>query len=294
MDPPMAVTRRTHIPLLTALLTTGALLFAPAMALAGGSGGAGVTGTSGSGSNPLVTPANQPVTSSGNGLTLETLEAGQTARALRFSGTAPAADAGRTIELEYATAGPVSSWVVCAQALVARGGTFTAAWRDRRSGQVEVEALLLPQPTTTTSGTGGGTTGSGSGGTTAGSGAATSDATSLSGSPSPGTAPLTVSIYESAVATLYGPGLYGRHTACGETLRRKTLGVASRTLACGTRVSILFRGRAIVVPVIDRGPYAHDADWDLTMATARALGIRTTTTIGALPPPPRAVQPTTS
>ena len=44
----------------------------------------------------------------------------------------------------------------------------------------------------------------------------------------------------------------------------------------------MFRNRLISVPVIDRGPYANGADWDLTMATARALGMRQTATIGAL------------
>jgi hypothetical protein len=33
--------------------------------------------------------------------------------------------------------------------------------------------------------------------------------------------------------------------------------------------------------VIDRGPYAHHANWDLTMATGRALGMLGTETIGA-------------
>jgi hypothetical protein len=42
------------------------------------------------------------------------------------------------------------------------------------------------------------------------------------------------------------------------------------------------------VPVIDRGPYANGADWDLTEATDKALGIPGTATIGAvsLPAPP--------
>jgi rare lipoprotein A (peptidoglycan hydrolase) len=37
----------------------------------------------------------------------------------------------------------------------------------------------------------------------------------------------------------------------------------------------------ITVPVIDRGPYAHNANWDLTMATARALGMEGTGVVGA-------------
>jgi rare lipoprotein A (peptidoglycan hydrolase) len=41
----------------------------------------------------------------------------------------------------------------------------------------------------------------------------------------------------------------------------------------------------VTVPVIDRGPYAHGANWDLTMATGQALGIFETETIGAAPFP---------
>ena len=33
--------------------------------------------------------------------------------------------------------------------------------------------------------------------------------------------------------------------------------------------------------MIDRGPYAHGANWDLTMATGRALGMLGTEVIGA-------------
>ena len=77
-------------------------------------------------------------------------------------------------------------------------------------------------------------------------------------------------IYRRAEATWYGPGLYGNTTACGQTLRKKTLGVAHRTLDCGTRVDFLYRGRTITVPVIDRGPYG-DSDWDLTEATKERL-----------------------
>ena len=77
-------------------------------------------------------------------------------------------------------------------------------------------------------------------------------------------------IYRRGEATWYGPGFYGNTTACGQTLRKKTLGVAHRTLDCGTRVDFLYRGRTITVRVIDRGPYGH-ADWDLTEATKERL-----------------------
>jgi rare lipoprotein A (peptidoglycan hydrolase) len=39
----------------------------------------------------------------------------------------------------------------------------------------------------------------------------------------------------------------------------------------------------VVVPVIDRGPFANGADWDLTQATAQQLGITGTVRIGAMP-----------
>ena len=38
----------------------------------------------------------------------------------------------------------------------------------------------------------------------------------------------------------------------------------------------------LIVPVIDRGPYANGADWDLTMATGQVLGMTGTASIGAV------------
>ena len=74
-----------------------------------------------------------------------------------------------------------------------------------------------------------------------------------------------------AGASWYGPGLYGRHTACGETLRATTIGVAHRSLPCGTMVKFIYRGHTVVAPVIDRGPYVKGRAWDLTAATSEAL-----------------------
>jgi rare lipoprotein A len=75
-----------------------------------------------------------------------------------------------------------------------------------------------------------------------------------------------------AGATWYGPGLYGRHTACGETLRPNTIGVAHRKLPCGTAVKFIYHGNSIVAPVIDRGPYSKGNSWDLTSRAAEVLG----------------------
>jgi Lytic transglycolase len=87
---------------------------------------------------------------------------------------------------------------------------------------------------------------------------------------------LAFSPWHYAGATWYGPGLYGRHTACGETLRRTTLGVAHRSLPCGTAVKFTFHGHSILTRVIDRGPYSKGNSWDLTSAAAEDLGFSST------------------
>lgn len=75
-----------------------------------------------------------------------------------------------------------------------------------------------------------------------------------------------------AKSTWYGPGFYGNQTACGQTLRYGTVGVAHRSLPCGTKVTFRHRGRSLVAKVIDRGPFVSGIKWDLTGATARSLG----------------------
>ncbi len=64
----------------------------------------------------------------------------------------------------------------------------------------------------------------------------------------------------------YGPGFYGRRTACGYAYTQTIMGVAHRTLPCGTLVT--FRnpanGRQVTVPVIDRGPYVTGRQWDMS------------------------------
>jgi rare lipoprotein A len=74
-----------------------------------------------------------------------------------------------------------------------------------------------------------------------------------------------------AGASYYGPGLYGNGVACGGTLEPGTLGVANKTLPCGTKVKLRYQGRSITVPVIDRGPYVAGREYDLTEATKDAL-----------------------
>jgi peptidoglycan lytic transglycosylase len=77
--------------------------------------------------------------------------------------------------------------------------------------------------------------------------------------------------YRVAVASYYGPGLYGNGTACGGSLQPATLGVAHKTLPCGSKVTLRYHGRSVAVRVIDRGPYVAGRDFDLTEATRNRL-----------------------
>jgi rare lipoprotein A len=88
-----------------------------------------------------------------------------------------------------------------------------------------------------------------------------------------------VNVYRPAAASYYGPGLYGNGTACGKTLTASTVGVAHRTLPCGTRVTLRYHGRTVTVPVIDRGPFSGSREYDLTAATKAKLGFGSTGTV---------------
>jgi hypothetical protein len=140
------------------------------------------------------------------------------------------------------------TWSPVASATAADDGTFTATWAADAVGSQTVRAV-----------------------------ADGSD---------PAAAPVSrATVYRPARATWYGPGLYGRRLACGGRLRTSTLGVAHRKLPCGTPVEVFYNGRSITVPVVDRGPFANGASYDLTAATAAALGVKQTVRVGVLPKP---------
>jgi hypothetical protein len=162
----------------------------------------------------------------------------------RFRGTVPGG-AGQTVLVQVQA--PDGTWATAAQATVARDGTYVARWRSAHIGRFQARAVLA-------------------------------GARAAAGSPPV----ITVTVHHPTTATWYGPGFYGKTTACGVVLTEQTVGVAHRSLPCGTQVSILYRGRTLVVPVIDRGPFANGADWDLTQAAAQALGITETARIGEL------------
>lgn len=55
--------------------------------------------------------------------------------------------------------------------------------------------------------------------------------------------------------TWYGSDFFGNRTACGQRYSRKIIGVAHKTLPCGTLVQFRWNGITATAPVIDRGPY---------------------------------------
>ena len=85
-----------------------------------------------------------------------------------------------------------------------------------------------------------------------------------------------LNVYRPALASWYGPGLYGNKLGCGGTLNAGTLGVAHKSLPCGTRLTLRNGSRKVRVRVIDRGPYVGAREFDLTQATKQRLGFGST------------------
>jgi len=70
--------------------------------------------------------------------------------------------------------------------------------------------------------------------------------------------------WHSGEVSWYGPGFYGQRTACGEAMTEQLVGVAHRSLPCGTLVTFRWDGHTVRAPVVDRGPYVAGRLWDLT------------------------------
>jgi rare lipoprotein A len=149
----------------------------------------------------------------------------------------------RVVRVQYRAVG--GAWTQAAIVRAARDGSFAATWKPAAAGAYELRA------------------------------AASGTRARLSGIRS-------ISIFKAQTATWYGPGFYGKTTACGVTLTETTLGVAHRSLPCGTPVFVTYGDRGLVVPVIDRGPFTDAAQWDLTGATAQAIGVTETSRIGVI------------
>jgi rare lipoprotein A len=258
------VTRRANTYVVAVLLLTGSVLTLPQSAWAG-SGGSGYGATAvtqrtaspapaaGTGGGMPTGNGNATVAASGNGITISARASAMLRSGLQFSGTVPSSGARDVIEVERLGRETNWTWTPTAHGTASSNGSFTALWPANHIGQFQIRAVI-----------------EGPGG-----------ASARAATPSP---PVTITVYRPSIATWYGPGSWGRKTACGVTLKKTTLGVANRSLRCGVPVAVYYNGKTMIVPVIDRGPYANHADWDLTAATAQALGTYTAgvTTIGAV------------
>lgn len=244
--------RRRPTAVLAAALLAAALPAAPAFASASAaSGGASpdapaATDGETTGTGGTVAVGTPLASASANGITITSRSAALLKQRANVTGVAPASLGQVRIE----QLGADGAWAAVATAAVAADGSFKAAWRPGVLGAQQLRAV-----------------------------AATSASRSADGAPQLG-----VTVYRPGVASWYGPGFYGGKTACGVKLTKTTLGLAHKTLPCGTQVQVLYRNKTLTVPVIDRGPFIAGRSWDLTKATHAALGgLDGLVTIGALP-----------
>ena len=82
--------------------------------------------------------------------------------------------------------------------------------------------------------------------------------------------------FRQAFASYYGPGLYGGALACGGRLTPGTIGVAHKSLPCGSKLTFRLGSREVQARVVDRGPYVGGREFDLTAATKARLGCGST------------------
>jgi len=227
----------------TAMLLLVCALVAPAAAPAADDPGPSTGGTAPPSTGGTAAPEPDPRLTA----TAHVL-VGKTAR---FRGVFPS-DAGGTVVIERLDP-TTAAWIPISRATIGADGAYLARWRADVAGRITTRALILR-------------------GTEAGAALAP-----------PAPLETTMTVYRPAVASWYGPGFYGRTTACGLRMTRKLMGVAHRKLPCGTQVAITYKGKAITVPVVDRGPFKAGRRWDLTSAAAGTLGFAYTDRVGALP-----------
>ena len=154
---------------------------------------------------------------------------------VKFAGKLSSGEAGRRVAIKRRAG---DGYVTLARTKTREGGRYSVKWRAGRKGSFIVRAYVRR------------------------SGNSPAVAKRLKGR---------MRVYVPRHASYYGPGLYGNKLACGGTLRPGTVGVAHKSLPCGTRVTLRNRGRTLTVRVIDRGPYVAGRFYDLTEATKRKL-----------------------
>lgn len=91
-----------------------------------------------------------------------------------------------------------------------------------------------------------------------------------------GKAAIQIPLSGEGIAAVYSDKLHGRKTASGAKYDKNKLTAAHKTLPFGTRVRLTFEksGKSAVVTINDRGPFHADREFDLSRASAVALGMK--------------------
>jgi hypothetical protein len=84
-----------------------------------------------------------------------------------------------------------------------------------------------------------------------------------------------LTVFQQTVASWYNDA---GSTACGF---HATMGVANKTLPCGTKVTFRLGNRSVTAVVDDRGPFVAGRTWDLNQNLAAALGVSGVATLWA-------------
>jgi rare lipoprotein A len=162
---------------------------------------------------------------------------------VKFGGKVGSGADGRSVLIQQRAG---KGWKTVARTSTRGGGRFSAYWRPQGTGRRAVRAFVR------------------------GDAATASAVRQIKGG---------VTVYVPRNASWYGPGFYGHKLACGGRLQRGTIGVAHKTLPCGTKITLHNKGRTLQVKVIDRGPYVGGRYFDLTAATKAKLGFGSTGTV---------------
>jgi rare lipoprotein A len=188
--------------------------------------------------------ATVPVTAQGNPLRVSARQHVLAGNAVPVSGALTPAEAGRTV-LVQASRG--HGWSAVARTKTGAGGRFAAKWHPGTPRHYGLRAVVM-------------------------AGSVPGAVRTVGGG---------ITVYRPALASWYGPGLYGGHLACGGTLTQGVVGVANKSLPCGARVRLRYRGRSVTARVVDRGPYVAGREFDLTPAAKQKLGFGSTGTVWA-------------
>ncbi len=78
---------------------------------------------------------------------------------------------------------------------------------------------------------------------------------------------------EKALASWYGPGLYGLPTASGEPYDAYGFSASHETLPLGTELVVSYGWKSVLVTVNDRGDFAGERDLSLSQGAAQELGL---------------------